>query len=202
MSPMTDALLARWPGEPRTGEDLLARWREPHRRYHTAGHLAAVLDRLEELGAERYAADPPAVVLAAWFHDAVYEPRADDNEERSAALAERLLPAGPRRGEVARLVRLTARHDPAPGDTNGAALCDADLAVLAGPPGRYAAYAAAVRQEYAFVPDDTFRAARAAVLTHLLALPALFHTPYGRAHWEPTARRNLHAELRLLTTPE
>ncbi|MFJ8213959.1 hypothetical protein [Streptomyces sp. NPDC096033] len=186
---------------------LLAAWAEPQRRYHTTAHLADVLARIDVLAA--HAADPTAVELAAWFHDAVYRPDRSENEERSAALAERALPelgVGPARtAEVARLVRLTVTHDPAPGDTNGEALCDADLAVLAGDPDNpddpaaYAAYAAAVRAEYAFVPDEAFRAGRAAVLRQLLALPRLFRTPYGAAHWEAPARRNLATELATLT---
>lgn len=77
-------------------------------------------------------------------------------------------------------------------------LCDADLAVLAGGPDAYAAYAAQVREEYGFVPDEAFRAGRAAVLRQLLALPRLFRTPYGAAEWEARARHNLATELELL----
>ncbi|MFD8149055.1 hypothetical protein [Streptomyces sp. NPDC059708] len=187
---------------------LLTAWAEPQRRYHTTAHLADVLARVDVLAP--HAADPTAVELAAWFHDAVYRPDRSENEERSAALAERALPElgvdAARTAEVARLVRLTVTHDPAPGDTNGEALCDADLAVLAGRPedpdhpGAYAAYTAAVRAEYAFVPDEAFRTGRAAVLRQLLALPRLFRTPYGAAHWEAPARRNLAAELDTLTS--
>ncbi|MFJ7156159.1 hypothetical protein ACIQUQ_14585 [Streptomyces sp. NPDC101118] len=179
---------------------LLAAWAEPQRRYHTTEHLAAVLDRIDVLA--EHAGDPAAVRLAAWFHDAVYRPDRSENEERSAALAERALPelglAPALTAEVARLVRLTVTHDPAPGDRDGEVLCDADLAVLAGAPEEYAAYAAAVRDEYGFVPDEAFREGRAAVLRQLLALPRLFRTPYGTEHWEATARRNLATELRLL----
>jgi predicted metal-dependent HD superfamily phosphohydrolase len=182
------------------GKDLLDRWAEPQRHYHTLDHLVAVLARTTELTA--HAADPDAVALAAWFHDAVYRPDRTENEERSAHLAERALPeAGldaERTAEVARLVRLTVTHDPAPGDRNGEVLCDADLAVLAGDPADYAAYAAAVRTEYGFVPDEDFRAGRAAILRQLLALPSLFRTGYGQTHWEPVARRNLGTELELL----
>ncbi|MFF4330249.1 hypothetical protein ACFYZT_27545 [Streptomyces sp. NPDC001591] len=195
---------------------LLAAWAEPHRRYHTTAHLADVLARLDRLAP--HAADPTAVELAAWFHDAVYRPDRSENEERSAALAERALPElgvdPARTAEVARLVRLTVTHDPAPGDTNGEALCDADLAVLAGDPSdpanpadpanptsyaAYAAYAAAVRAEYGFVPDEAFLTGRAAVLRRLLALPRLFRTPYGAAHWEAPARHHLATELAELT---
>ncbi|MER6120222.1 hypothetical protein [Streptomyces sp. NPDC001743] len=182
-------------------DNLLARWAEPQRRYHTLAHLTAVLDHVDALAG--HAEDPDAVRLAAWFHDAVYRPDRSENEERSAVLAERALPeAGvpaATTAEVARLVRLTVTHDPADGDTNGEALCDADLAILAAPPKEYAEYAARVREEYGFVPDEAFREGRAAVLRQLLELPRLFRTPYGAAEWEARARHNLSTELELLT---
>jgi predicted metal-dependent HD superfamily phosphohydrolase len=178
------------------GRDLLGRWSEPHRRYHDIEHLADVLSIVDEYGAA------PEVRLAAWYHDAVYDPRASDNEERSADLAVdalNALGAGGQAGEVARLVRLTASHDPDPGDVNGILLCDADLAVLARPADRYDRYAAAIRDEYRHVPDDDFRAGRAAVLRHLLDLPALYRTPELRDRWEAAARANLHRELDALS---
>lgn len=180
---------------------LLARWGEPHRRYHTLAHLTAVLDHVDALA--EYAEDVAAVRLAAWFHDAVYLPERSENEERSARLAERALaeagvPAE-RVAEVARLVRLTVTHAPADDDRDGQVLCDADLAVLASPPSAYAAYTVAVREEYHFVPNDAFREGRAAVLRQLLALPRLFHTPHGRREWEATARHNLTGELEMLS---
>ncbi|MFE5685382.1 hypothetical protein [Streptomyces sp. NPDC056512] len=182
-------------------DDLLARWAEPQRRYHTTTHLKAVLDRIDVL--EDHADDPALVRLAAWFHDAVYLPERSTNEDRSARLAERALTeAGlteQQVDEVSRLVVLTVTHDPDEDDRNGEVLCDADLAILAASPGAYAAYAAAVREEYGFVPDEPFREGRAAVLRQLLTLPRLFRTPYGAAHWEERARENLTAELTLLT---
>ncbi|MET7909965.1 hypothetical protein ACFYS7_20380 [Streptomyces avermitilis] len=185
-------------------ESLLRRWSEPQRRYHTVDHLTAVLDRVDLLA--EYADDPDVVRLAAWFHDAVYFPDRSENEERSARLAERALPeagvSGARTAEVARLVRLTVTHDPADDDRDGRVLCDADLAILAAPPKAYAAYAAAVREEYAFVPDAAFRAGRAAVLRQLLDLPRLFRTPYGEREWEGRARENLREELARLDDRE
>ncbi|MEU6552998.1 hypothetical protein ABZ915_22330 [Streptomyces sp. NPDC046915] len=183
-------------------DNLLARWQEPQRHYHTLTHLTAVLDHVDVL--EEYAGDPDVVRLAAWFHDAVYLPERSENEERSARLAERALPeAGVPEGktaEVARLVRLTVTHDPGDEDRDGQVLCDADLAVLAAPPSAYAAYTAAVREEYHFVPNDAFRAGRAAILRQLLELPRLFRTPYGQEKWEATARYNLAGELEMLST--
>jgi predicted metal-dependent HD superfamily phosphohydrolase len=177
---------------------VVAAWGEPHRRYHDLRHLAAVLGLVGELAA---AADPDAVRLAAWYHDVVYDPRRGDNEEVSAERARaglRGLVPPERVEEVARLVLLTAGHDPAPDDANGAVLCDADLAVLAGPPEAYAAYASAVREEYGHLSDAEFTAGRTAVLEHLLALPALYRLPAVAAEWTPRARANLAAELSLL----
>ncbi|MDH6706483.1 putative metal-dependent HD superfamily phosphohydrolase [Kitasatospora sp. MAA19] len=179
------------------GRELLRRWSEPQRRYHTPGHLHAVLRHVDGLAG--HAGDPDTVRLAAWFHDAVYRPDRSENEERSAALAVRALTAAglpaARVAEVERLVLLTVDHHPEPGDRDGEVLCDADLAVLGGAPEAYAAYAAAVRAEYAFVPEPDFRAGRAAILRQLLALPALYRTPAAHARFDAPARANLTAEL-------
>jgi predicted metal-dependent HD superfamily phosphohydrolase len=187
------------PAAPAAGRALLARWTEPHRRYHSLSHLRDMLTHVEELA--DHAADPDAVRLAAWYHDAVYEGLRDD-EENSAKLAEADLAAlgvDPSLvAEVARLVRLTISHHPGPGDRNGEALCDADLGVLGVEPHRYRANTAAIRAEYAHVPDDDFRARRAGVIRALLSAPALFHTPLARSRWESRARANLADELTAL----
>lgn len=119
----------------RVGADLLRHWADPNRRYHNTAHLTAVLSTVDT-HADRVA-DPDAVRLAVWFHDAVYDPQAPDNEERSALLAiEALTGLGvpPERvDEVARLVRLTATHQVPRMTANGALLTDADLAILAAP---------------------------------------------------------------------
>jgi predicted metal-dependent HD superfamily phosphohydrolase len=178
---------------------VVAAWSEPHRRYHDLAHLAAVLGVVEALAPA--ATDADAVRLAAWYHDVVYDPRRDDNEEVSAGRARaglRGLVTAERVAEVERLVLLTAGHDPEPGDANGAVLCDADLAVLAAPPEAYAAYASAVRDEYAHLSDADFTAGRIAVLERLLALPALYRLPVDDERWTVTARANLTAELTLL----
>ncbi|WP_433264722.1 HD domain-containing protein [Micromonospora vinacea] len=191
------------PDTTRAGEQLIVRWREPHRHYHTLAHLTAVLDVVDQHA--DLAARADLVRLAAWFHDAVYDPRAagDANERDSAALAESVLTGlgvpAPTVTEVRRLVLLTAGHTVAPGDRDGALLCDADLAVLAAPPARYEGYAAAIRREYAHVPEPAFRAGRAAVLTGLLALPALFRSPPLASRWEEPARDNVRRELTALT---
>ncbi len=176
-------------------------WGQPHRRYHDLAHLAAVLGIVGRL--EETAPDPAAVRLAAWYHDVVYDPRRGDNEavsaERARAGLRGLVPDA-RVDEVVRLVLLTAGHEAAPEDANGAVLCDADLAVLAGPPDAYAVYASAVREEYGHLSDAEFTAGRIAVLEHLLGLETLYRLPAVAADWTPRARANMAAELSLLRT--
>jgi predicted metal-dependent HD superfamily phosphohydrolase len=184
------------------GADLLGRYADERRHYHNLTHLDEVLRNVDELSDA--AVHPDLVRLAAWFHDAVYEPNAADNEERSARLAESALRAlrlePPDIAEVGRLVRLTATHDPSPGDGNGAVLCDADLAILATDPARYADYARGVREEHAHLQYDDFARGRAVVLRGLLAHESLFHTVFARQAWESAARANVTAELARLTT--
>ncbi len=204
-----EPLLASWtaalgtgPGVNEAGRALLARYDEPHRRYHDRRHLAEVLAALRALTGGRPV--PVEVVCAAWLHDAVHDGR-DDDEERSAVLATQVLPplgvAPPVVDEVARLVRLTLTHDSAPDDAAGALLSDADLAVLGSSPERYASYAADVREEYAHVGDDAFRAGRTAVLRTLLERPRLYVTAEAHDRWDTAARRNLSDEISRLVGP-
>src|SRR6478672_3952790 len=141
---------------------LVAAYDDPARGYHDLRHLAEVLTHLDELVPDD-APERDAVVLAAWFHDAVYDV-AGGNEERSARLADAVLTnAGAPAAlvaEVVRLVLLTEGHDPAPDDFAGQLLCDADLAILAADPERYADYVAGVRREYSELPDELFRPGR------------------------------------------
>jgi predicted metal-dependent HD superfamily phosphohydrolase len=194
-------LQTRWdaimPGHDALFLDLLDRWSEPHRHYHGCTHLLSVLESLDLLTEP---ANPPRpVLLAAWFHDAVYAGIPGQDEEESARLAEdRLAAAGlpaAEVAEVARLVWLTSDHRPEAGDDAGALLCDADLSVLGGEPDEYARYLAAVRQDYAHVGDADFAAGRAAVVRHLLDLDPLFHTDRAKELWLDAAHRNLKGEL-------
>lgn len=194
-------LLTRWeaimPGRDALFLDLLDRWSEPHRHYHGCTHLLSVLEALDLLTEPGQA--PRTVLLAAWFHDAVYRGAAGRDEEESARLAEsRLAGTGlppDEVAEVARLVRLTSDHQPEPGDHDGALLCDADLSVLGGDPEEYARYLAAVRKDYAHIGDADFAAGRAAVVRHLLELDPLFHHPRARELWQDAAHLNLKGEL-------
>ncbi len=196
------------------GTDLVDRWREPHRVYHSRLHLADALDALDLLVADGAPGSGWHAAVALWFHDAVHDGEAGRDEERSAALVGTLLgplvggaePAGRAQAvslrdldEVARLVLVTTDHAPAADDPTGALVSDADLAILGAEPPRYDRYAAQVRAEYGHVPDDAFRAGRAAVLDQLAGLPALFRSAAGAGRWALPAGRNLRDERERLT---
>src|SRR5215203_391448 len=200
---LRDELLARWNAtlshEEQMAVDLLSRYAEQHRRYHTGQHLARVLRGFADLDDDQ---DLFLVRLAAWFHDAVYAIPAGQlpNEEASARLALRdLSRAGLEQEDltqVARLVRLTATHTPGSRDPEGELLCDADLSILAAPPEEYAAYATAIREEYAAVPEEAFLGGRLEILSRL-SEGEIFRTSKARILIE-AARANVAAECAAL----
>ena len=185
---------------------LRSRYAEPHRSYHNQTHVDAVLIVVDDLARREKLNDEEKTIvrLAAWFHDAVYDPRATDNERRSAELARAALSGDEVTAgvadEVARLVIVTAEHAVEPGDVRAAVLCDADLSILASGADRYADYVRGVREEYAFVDDAAFRQGRAAVLRRLLGREHLFATSYGQEQWEHMAREQVADEIASLET--
>lgn len=172
---------------------LRRRYADPPRHHHTLEHAATVARHALDLGGDR------ACLLAAWFHDAIYDATAQDNEEASAILLRRWLPHDPDADEAARLVRATATHSVSPADQQAAILCDADLAVLGADPPTYEAYRRAVRREYAHVSDADWRIGRAAVLHRFLDRPRIYATDRAQDRWEAAARRNMTSELAALT---
>jgi predicted metal-dependent HD superfamily phosphohydrolase len=180
-------------------DDLLARHREPHRRYHTATHVMWVLRHVDELHRAGVApsADVAVVHLAALCHDAVYDPRRADNEALSAHLgagiARELGWNAARASAVERLVLATAGHVPSADDE--ALLIDADLAILGADPNDYSAYVHGVRAEYAHANDEDWVAGRSTVIRRFLDMESLFHTEPMRRARESRARANMAAEL-------
>ncbi|MEP1126593.1 MAG: metal-dependent phosphohydrolase [Ilumatobacter sp.] len=179
-------------------DGLVRRHRERHRRYHTLGHVLAVVRHVDELASVEAIGDLGAVVAAAWFHDAVYEPRSSANERASARLARRDLTklgwAGERVESVATMVEGTTHHRD-PDDLGTAVLYDADLAILGAAPDEYSAYVANVRAEYAHVDDVAWAAGRSDVLAAFIGRTRIFSTGTGYARWESSARTNVESEI-------
>jgi predicted metal-dependent HD superfamily phosphohydrolase len=152
---------------------LMDRYSQPHRHYHTARHIA---DCLAEFDPARSLAQNPVVVeLAIWFHDAIYDPRAADNEEQSASLAAQCLsamevPGNDRAGltdSVAHLVLATKHHDGSL-QPDAPLVVDIDLSILGQPPARFMEYDTQIRMEYAWVPEKIFCEKRAEILERFL----------------------------------
>lgn len=187
-----------WAGIGATGdgaaacEELLARYSEPWRKYHTLQHLRECLATFESVA---HLADRPAEVEAGlWFHDAVYELRRSDNEEQSARLAEGVLrDAGvPREvfGRVATLI-LATRHTASPEAPDEQLLVDIDLSILGAAAPRFTEYEHQIREEYSFVPEVVFREKRRAILRSFIARPRIYSTQHFFCLLEQQARVNL-----------
>lgn len=190
---------------PRLIASLCARYAEPQRAYHTLAHIEACLDLLAEQ-AELSDQERRLLTYAIWWHDAVYDPLRQDNEEQSAELARADLATlcAPQETieEVARLILLTKGHAVPAGDRLGALLVSIDLAILGANPADYDVYAHAIRREYGFVPDALYRAGRAKVLRHFLDAETIFPDGLLRQRYEAQARANLARELAALERGE
>ena len=205
-----DSLL---PGHTALGEDLLERYEQPHRKYHTSVHLSEMLTALKTLYKRHHTATPRAVLLAAWFHDAVYEANPGEDEAASADLARTALTPLASTGfltnrevtAIAHLIELTASHQLADGIeeyTSGALtradaafFLDADLAILAADSPRYTRYVAGVRAEYAHYAPDAFTRGRAAILQGFLNRTTIYASDTAHLLWDAPARLNLRTEL-------
>lgn len=179
---------------------LVAAYSEQHRHYHTLQHLRECLAYWD--AAAPLARRPAEVELALWFHDAVYDPRRTDNEERSAEWAARALRAAgcdePAAQRVHALVLATRSHEAAGDDPDTAVLLDVDLAILGAAPARFAEYERQIRAEYAHVTDHDFREGRSRILAGFLARPRIYATAAFHDALEQRARINLQAALETL----
>ena len=176
--------------------DVVGHYEADGRYYHNLSHIQNMLQTIRSMPAEDY--DETAVLLAVWFHDVIYDPRASDNEVQSAAYARQVLApllAAELVAEVERLILLTITHNTAVSDANGRVLLDADLATLGSDPAIYDRYGAAIRREYAYVSDDVYRQERAKLLTRFLQKDRLFICDTLREQLEERARQNLQREL-------
>lgn len=172
--------------------ELLARWAEPHRHYHSTRHLVDGLEALALLGGGRLEQ------IAFWFHDAVHTNTTPADEEASAVIARESL-AGwltvDEVDEVVRLILLTAHHRPEPGDEPGARLADADLSSLGADWEVYRRNARGIRRELPHLTDEQWSAGRAAFLRGFLRRERFYTTAPAVELWESRARRNLAREL-------
>ena len=190
------ALRASGPAADAIFADIIARHNEPGRHYHGRSHLRALVELLRIYAPHVPAGAPPR--LAIWWHDAIYDAQARDNEERSADLArdhlDRLGADSATIDDTATLIRLTRNHWSGPSAGDGDYFLDADIAILGAPPAKYEEYAAQVRQEYAWAAEPAYRAGRSAFLNAALARERLFRTDVFEAAYAAQARANMARE--------
>jgi predicted metal-dependent HD superfamily phosphohydrolase len=179
--------------------DVLLRYSEPHRHYHTGQHLAECFEKVQDIIS--LAEHPAEVRVGLWFHDAIYDTRRHDNEQQSADWARSAARELGARSENAQRIHdliMFTRHSAAPVGVDAHVLVDADLSILGAPPARFREYEAQVRSEYAWVPDEMFRTTRAQILKELLDRSHLYSTAYFQERYEAQARRNLQHSLQYL----
>lgn len=175
---------------------LIAAWSEPQRRYHTLQHLGDCLALFESTS--NLAQHPAEVEIALWFHDAIYDLKADDNETRSAAWATQALSAASAPPDVCERVHgliMATCHEALPATADAKLLVDIDLSILGADPERFDEYEVQVRQEYAWVPAPLFRRKRREILLGFLARPSIYGTTWFRQRFEATARANLQRSV-------
>lgn len=204
-----DALLAQWcaawralgVATPDTAlcAQLQARYGEAQRHYHTMQHLGECLAWFEREQAQ--AERPAEVALALWFHDAVYDVHAHDNEARSADWARDAMRAAGVDAQAAERVHalvMATRHDAVPEGRDAELLIDIDLSILGAPRERFDDYERQVHAEYAFVPEAVRLPKRRAILQHFLDRTAIYATPRMHAQLEARARENLRRSIEAL----
>lgn len=185
-------------------EALRARYSEAGRHYHSWDHITALLRHFSRWEAQFHRPQP--VLWALYWHDAIYDAQAKDNEEQSAVLLERdaqgHLPAEDI-AFAAAIVRATTAHK-VPGELSSADAADTalfldlDLSILGAPVHVYDRYETDIRKEYAFVPEAAFRAGRSAILKGFLARERLYLTDVAHAEWDGPARTNLKRAIAAL----
>ncbi|QLE40477.1 hypothetical protein FD723_08410 [Nostoc sp. C052] len=179
---------------------LVAAYSTPGRYYHTLKHIDRILSTIQIL--QGYTNNLPAVQLAAWFHDVVYDSQAQDNEERSADYASELLInlVIPETiiTTVTRLILNTKDHQAAVDDYDSQVLLDADLGILATDPVQYQEYTHAIRREYAWVAEEDYIRGRQQVLEGFLRRSRIYFTPLMLEFAEPSARGNIQGEIQSL----
>ncbi|MBE9124886.1 MULTISPECIES: hypothetical protein [unclassified Coleofasciculus] len=178
-------------------QDLVTAYSSADRFYHTLGHIQQVLEKLEPM--RSLALEFPIIQLAAWFHDVIYHPKSNDNEEKSADYAEVSLNSLnlPKStiNRIKTLILSTKTHQASPDDIDCQIILDADLAILGASEVDYRAYAQAIRQEYAWVSDERYRVQRKQVLQNLLQRERIYFTELLFLKLEEKARWNIQGEI-------
>lgn len=199
MKKLWDLMGAASGAETEVYENLSACYSEPHRVYHTLAHIAACLAEFDR--ARHFASRPLEIETAIWFHDAIYDTTASDNEEKSAELAFNILTRHKVSESVAKCVSglvLATKHGESPSDGDTKLIVDIDLSILGRPDEEFDTYEEQIGLEYRHVPKVLFRTARADILKGFLSRDTIYLTDFFRNRYEKRARKNLERSIRRL----
>src|SRR5262249_25875709 len=140
--------------DPQLLQALLKRYSEPHRAYHTPRHLEECFAEFD--GVRTLCVYPGDVQLALWFHDAIYDTKASDNEAKSASWAETVLAIAnaplDQRHRIRDFISAT-KHDVLASTPDGCLVVDIDLSILGSESERFDEYERQVRFEYSWVTE-------------------------------------------------
>lgn len=180
--------------------DLAGHYEGDGRFYHTLGHIQNVLETIDSM--RPYAQDIQAIQLAAWFHDVIYDVHRNDNENQSAVYAGHVLNelGIPKKiiAKVELMIQATKHNCGCPEDIDCRIMLDADLATFASDWEMQEKIEWAIRQEFAFVPEETYRLGRQAVLQNFLKRERIYCTEQMYAEREVAARQNIARTIETL----
>lgn len=183
-------------GSPELFAELKQHYTEPTRAYHNLAHIGDCLHQFDQVADQ--CQQPAEVELAIWFHDAIYDPQRNDNEERSAGWAlQALITTGLAPTSCQRVydLVLATKHQVSPAEADARLLVDIDLSILGRAPAEFERYEIAIRQEYRWVDEATFWRRRAVILQHFLDRERIYQTEYFWQRYETQARQNLQRSL-------
>lgn len=180
--------------------ELFNAYCEPHRRYHTISHILNCLCELKFVDADEFT--KTKVEFALWFHDFVYDPFANDNEERSAAkareFASKCMLPDMLSVSVERLI-LATKHVQTPKTFDEQLIVDIDLSILGNVPAIFDKYERDIEIEYQAVPAEEYRKGRIDVLNGFLQRSHIYMLDAFVQKYEESARLNISRSLALLS---
>lgn len=203
---MTSDMIDRWEmvwqqvAAPRIPHDvldeLIRAYSAPDRYYHNLTHIQDCLCLFDQT--RSLAAHPEEVELAIWFHDAVYDARRSDNEQKSAEWAQAVIHESGLSSDLAERVAssiLATRHHGEVTDPDAQLLVDIDLSILGRDPDIFWQYEENIRKEYSWVPQTLFQQERLKILQSFLDRPHIYYHGEYREKFEARARANLEQAI-------
>lgn len=177
-------------------EEVISKYSEPHRSYHNLSHVYSLLMMAEEY--YDFIENPILFELSIWFHDLIYDPSRNDNEEKSAERALELLSpflADSFLENLKQMILSTIEHAPILKDQDNELFLDLDMSVLATETTVYDQYTAAIRKEYSIFTDEIYQAGRKSVLEKFMAGDQIFLTDFFKENFEKQVVDNIQNEL-------